>query len=153
MKYVSREERNALDLVSDPKARTRKEIGLADLRLTRAEQYTNQGKFVLASEEFGCYAALIEDILGYIGQMDSDKGRTRDLYRHVDIALRAHIPRLVVMRRTTPLEYAMNIKAAEEYARDARTRALESFYGHGVVRENPEKDKKPERPPPEIKQP
>jgi len=42
------------------------------------------------------------------------------------------------MRRVTPLEFAVWIKQVEEFARDARTEALNTFYGHTVVRE-PEK--------------
>ncbi len=75
--------------------------------------------------------------------MNHDKGSTRDLYRHLEIALRAHIPRLAVMRRTTPAGYAGNLKAAEEYLRDARAEALDSFYGHSVLREGAA-EKKPE---------
>lgn len=153
MKYISREERTELDNIKDPKARTRKGIDLAGAHLNRAEEFTNLNKFTQASEEFGCYLALVEDTLSFIGTMNSDKGKTRDLYRYLDIALRAHIPRLAVMRRSTPVEYAANIKAAEEHARDARTRALESFYGHSVLREEKKPEEKAPEAPPVKKQP
>ena len=51
------------------------------------------------------------------------------------MALRAHGPRLTAMRRITPLEFAVWIKQVEDFARDGRTEALNSFYGHTVVRE------------------
>ena len=71
----------------------------------------------------------------FLAGLDSAKGKTRDLYLHLDIALRTHIPRLAVMRRSTPAEYAVDIKSAEEHARETRTEALESFYGRTVFRE------------------
>jgi hypothetical protein len=84
--------------------------------------------------------------------MNRDKGSTRDLYRHFEIALRAHIPRLAVMRRSTPAAYAGNLKAAEEYVRDARSDALDSFYGHSVLRED-QLERKPEVPRDGVKRP
>jgi hypothetical protein len=63
------------------------------------------------------------------------------------------------MRRTTPLEFAVWIKQVEDFARDGRTEALNSFYGHTVVRERePQKSEKSnekpkENPTPKINTP
>jgi hypothetical protein len=46
------------------------------------------------------------------------------------------------MRRDTPADYAIHIKEAEEFARNTRTEALESFYGHTVLREDPNGEKR-----------
>jgi hypothetical protein len=46
------------------------------------------------------------------------------------------------MRRNTPLEYAVWIKEIEEFARNGRTEALNSFYGHTVVRDGQQKSEK-----------
>ena len=145
MRFVSREERSQLIAARDPKSRLRTSIDLATSRLTRTEEFTAEGKFDQASEELGGYLGLIDNVRAFIGGMNRDKGSTRDLYKHFEIALRAHIPRLAVMRRTTPAEYAGNLKAAEEYVRDARSEALDSFYGHSVLREGAV-EKKPEVP-------
>jgi hypothetical protein len=99
--------------------------------------------FDQAAEELGSYLGLLDNVRAFIGSMNREKGSTRDLYRHFEIALRAHIPRLAVMRRTTPAEYAGNLKDAEEYLRNARAEALDSFYGHSVLREDPV-EKKPD---------
>ncbi|HEV2715929.1 MAG TPA: hypothetical protein VGU64_11745, partial [Terriglobales bacterium] len=95
----------------------------------------DQKQYDKASQELGAYLGLIEDAREFIGAMDRERNSTRDLNRHFDIKLRSQLPRLAVMRRTTPVEYAVNIKAAEEYARNARSEALDSFYGHGVMRD------------------
>jgi hypothetical protein len=146
MTFISREERAQLDATKDPKAHTRTAIDLAGERLARAEQFTSQKKYVAASQELGCYLALIDDTMQFLAGMDPDKAKTRDLYRHLDIALRSHIPRLAVMRRSTPAEYAVEIKSAEEHARETRTEALESFYGRTVLRESSGSGKKTEKP-------
>ncbi len=146
MKFVSRSERSELAAARDPKSRIRATIDLADGRLTRCEELTAASKFAEASEELGGYLGLMDDVRVFVGNMNHDKGSTRDLYRHLEIALRAHIPRLAVMRRSTPVAYAGNLKSAEEYVRDARSEALDSFYGHSVLREDVGGQKKiPER--------
>jgi hypothetical protein len=76
-----------------------------------------------------------------------DSNKTRDLYKRLELALRAHGPRLTAMRRITPLEFAVWIKQVEDYAREGRTEALNSFYGHTVVSEPKKKpDKNNEKP-------
>ena len=151
MRFVSREERSQLN-ATDPKARLRTSMALAENRLSRTEEYTSLRKFDQASEELGGYLGLLDNLRAYLGSMNRDKGGTRDLYRHLEIALRAHIPRLAVMRRTTPAAYAGNLKAAEEYVREARSDALDSFYGHSVLRED-QIEKKPAGPPEGGKRP
>jgi hypothetical protein len=143
-----------LNTSKDPKARIRATIDLAATRLSRSEELTSQKNFDLASEELGDYLGLIDNVRVFMARMDRDKSSTRDLYRHLEIALRAHIPRLAVMRRTTPAEYAVNLKDAEEYLRDVRSEALDSFYGQSVLRDAPA-EKKPAGPkdPDRIKRP
>jgi len=145
MRFVSRAEREQLNAARDPKARVRTTIDLAADHLTHAENLTSEKKFARASEELGGYLGLIDDALGFIGDLVRDKGSTRDLYRHLDIALRAQIPRIAVMRRSTPAEYAANLKAVEEYARATRAEALEAFYGHTVLRGDPDYQKKTDK--------
>ena len=144
MRAISREERAQLSGAKDPKARIRTSIELMLNRLTRVEDYTNERKFDQASEELGGYLGLIDDVRVFCGGLNHDKGSTRDRYRDLDIALRAQIPRLAVVRRTTPVAYAGNLKDAEEYVRETRAAALDSFYGHSVLREGAGGEKKPE---------
>lgn len=157
MRFVSREERSQLTAARDPKDRLHTTIELARNRLTRIEDFTSQKKFDQALEELGAYLGLIDDVRAFCGGMVRDKGSTRDLYRKLDIELRAQIPRLAVVRRTTPAAYAIHLKAAEEYVRETRSDALDSFYGHSVLREDSSSgDKKPEKskqPPEGVKRP
>ena len=139
MRFVARDDRSQLTTAKDAKARVRLTIELAEARLTQMEGLTSHKKFEQASEVLGTYLGLIEDSMRFIGGMPREKNSTRDLYRRLDIALRAQIPRLAVMRRDTPSDYAIHLKAAEEFARNTRTEALESFYGNTVLREDREK--------------
>jgi hypothetical protein len=149
MRFVSRTERSQLDAAKDPKSRLRSTIKLAEERLIRAENLTNQKNYEEASIELGGYLGLIGDLRAFITTLEQDKGKTRDVYRHLEIAVRPHIPRLAVMRRSTPASYALHLKDAEEYVKQTRAEALDSFYGHTVLREpSPEKSPTPETPKP-----
>ncbi|HEV2883960.1 MAG TPA: hypothetical protein VGW36_03825 [Pyrinomonadaceae bacterium] len=134
-KIIPRLERNQLNSSKDPKARVRTTLELADSYLTAAETKTAQSDFDGAASAAGKYSALIENVFEFMKTMEQDSNKTRDLYKRVELALRAHGPRLTGMRRSTPVEYAVWIKEIEEMARRGRTEALNSFYGHTVVRE------------------
>lgn len=148
LKVIPQEERARLEQTKDQKDRLRLTLDLAVAHLTRAEQLTMQAEFEKAQEEVGMYHALIEDSLAVLGALKRDSGKTRDLYKRLEMALRAHGPRLTSMRRITPLEFAVWIKKVEDFARAGRTEALNSFYGHTVVRE-PQKKEPPEEKPKE----
>ena len=80
---------------------------------------------------------MIGDLRAFVAALIHDKGSTRDIYRHLEIAIRPHIPRLAVMRRVTPAAYAIHLKDAEEYIKDTRAEALDAFYGQTVLRDRP----------------
>lgn len=157
LRVISKEERAQLDETRDDKARIRRTLELTSVRLQHAQELTAQQKYDSALSELGGYLALIDDALEFVGRMNTDSKKARDLYKHVELALRADAPRLTVIRRETPLEYAVRVKEVEERAREGRTEALNAFYGQTVVRESrqkkPEEDKpkdtntKPERRP------
>jgi hypothetical protein len=112
-------------------------ITLAETHLARTEALTNQKDFEGASAALGSYLGLITDLRQFLSSLDREKGSTRDLFRHMEITVRTHIPRLAVLRRSTPVAYATHIKDAEEYIKDTRAAALDSFYGSTVLREPP----------------
>ncbi|HET6891372.1 MAG TPA: hypothetical protein VFH31_09740 [Pyrinomonadaceae bacterium] len=149
-KIISPEERAKIDEEKDDaKDRLRTTLELAEIRLNKAQSLTDQHDFHAASTELGRYAALIEDAFAFLSPMSRDRNKTRDLYKRLELALRAHGPRITSIRRVTPLEYAVWIKQLEDFARKGRTAALNSFYGHTVVRDAPampSAEKKPKQP-------
>lgn len=153
-KMIVKEERAQLDAsASDSSKRLKLTIQFAGSHLTAAEQHTSRENFEAASVEVGMYEALMENALQFLSTFKRDSNKTRDLYKRLELALRADGPRLTAMRRSTPLEFAVWIKHVEDFARDGRTEALNSFYGHTVVREQKSSDKPKESPTPEEYQP
>jgi hypothetical protein len=152
-KMIVKEEREAIELTKDSSKRLKLTIEYAGGHLTRAEQHTARENFEAASAEVGMYHALIESALAFLNTVRRDSNKTRDLYKRLELSLRADGPRLTAMRRITPLEYAVWIKKVEDYAREGRTEALNSFYGHTVVRDPEKKEKPKETPTPNEYQP
>jgi len=89
------------------------------------------------------YWALVEDAFSFMKTVKTDNNPRRDLYKRLELSLRAHGPRLSSIRRITPSDYAIWIKQIEEFARNGRTEALNSFYGHTVIRDAPQKPPDP----------
>ncbi|HEX5602960.1 MAG TPA: hypothetical protein VFX63_10440 [Pyrinomonadaceae bacterium] len=142
-KMIVKEERADMEAATkDAQKRLKLTMVFAGGHLTRAEQHTARGDYEAASAEVGMYHALIENILEFLSSFKRDSNKTRDLYKRLEMALRADGPRLTAMRRITPLEFAVWIKQVEDFARDGRTEALNSFYGHTVVRD-PQKVEQP----------
>jgi hypothetical protein len=145
-KLITKEDRARITAAKDDKARLRTTIELAELYLGEAETRSGAEEFDAASASLGKYHALAEDALAFLGKLKPNENRTRDLYKRLELALRAHGPRLTAIRRATPLEYAVWIKQIEEFARNGRTEALNSFYGNTVLKEphsKAESDKQP----------
>ena len=130
-----------LEAAKDTKARLRASLELADAHLTKAETKTSQVNYDEAAAELGQYRAIVEDLFLFLSSLKQDSNKTRDLYKRVELTLRAQGPRLSIIRRTTPAAHAVWIKEIEDFARHGRTEALNSFYGHTVVRDRPIEEK------------
>jgi hypothetical protein len=136
LKFISGNERAQLSAARDAKGRLKAGMEMAQLRLLRAEQFTIDQRFTWATIELGIYQALIEDLLRFLGGQKSDSNKTRDFYRLLEIELRKHGMRLEAIRRVTPTEYAIHVKAIAEFADDARTDALNSFFNGTVIEQD-----------------
>ena len=145
-KMIVKEERAQIEQSKDASKRLKVTIEFAATHLGVAEQHTAQGNFEAASTEVGMYHALLENARDFMRSFKRDSNKTRDHYKRLELSLRAHGPRLTAMRRITPLEFAVWIKQVEDYAREIRTEALNSFYGHTVVSEPKKTDKSNEKP-------
>ena len=143
LRTISKEEHSEIERSNDPKQRLKVTIEFADTHLTNAEKYTTESNYEAASHQVGSYHALIKNALTFLATQKKDSNKTRDLYKRLELALRADGPRLTQMRRITPLEFAVWIKEVEDFAREGRTEALNSFYGHTVVRDQEKPDAKP----------
>jgi hypothetical protein len=148
LKIITHLERSQINETKDPKARVKTTIGLAETHLARAESQTLQHDYDSAAAEAGMYWALVEDVFTFLKTIERDSNARRDMYKRLELSLRAHGPRLSIMRRETPNEYAVWIKEIEDFARQGRTEALNSFYGQTVIRvQKPANEKEPEKKP------
>jgi hypothetical protein len=145
MKFISSEDRNQLEAEKDIKKRSRLTIELAEAKLIRAEQLTNEQEFSLVITELGRYQGLVENVLTFLDSFPKDKNKIRDTYKKLEISLRAHIIRIEGIRRITPSEYAENLKKTIEFVRDARDKALNCFYDDTVIPDKDTKKKKDEK--------
>ena len=135
LKIVTRPDRLLLEAEKDTKDRVRLSLALAESHLASAELYTSHLNYDEAAAEAGKYWALVEDVFIFLSKQKVDSNKTRDLYKRVELTLRAQGPRLSIIRRSTPAAYAIWIKETEDFARQGRTEALNSFYGQTVVRD------------------
>lgn len=135
VKVISSADREQLNAAKDPKSRVKISITLAEAHLVKAEGQIAERSYDNALGEAARYWAIMENAFVYLRGLKSGSGKNRDLYKRMELALRAHGPRLTGLRRTTPSEYAVWLKEIEENARNGRTEALNSFYGDNVVRE------------------
>jgi hypothetical protein len=137
---VSRNERTQLDTARDAKARTRATLELADARLARAEALAGGQQYDAACEQLGSYQGLIENLLVFLNQREPNKNKLRDLYKRLELSLRSQGARIEAIRRLTPSEHGVNVKAILDFAYRARTEALNSFFGNALGSDNTSDD-------------
>jgi hypothetical protein len=135
MKYIPWAERARLATITETKAHTRLSLELMEQRLENAERLTRSQQFTGAAAELGIYQSLIEDALAHLSANSNANNKHRDLFKLMELSLRAQGSRIEAMRRATPFDEAVNVKAAYEYVSSARTEALNAFYGEQVVTE------------------
>lgn len=132
---VSRNERAQLAAMRDTKARMRATLEMADARLARAEELANGQYYDAACEQLGSYQGLIENLLVFLNEREPNKNKVRDIYKRLEISLRAQGSRIEAIRRLTPSEHAINVKTILDFAFHARTQALNSFFGNALASE------------------
>ncbi|HLL16035.1 MAG TPA: hypothetical protein VK388_13310 [Pyrinomonadaceae bacterium] len=133
MVYIPKEARTQLLSARDEKARIRLSLELAETRLARAEQQTELKQFNAATADLGVYQALMEDALQHLYRGGSATSGSRDLFKRIEQSLHKHAARVEGMRRTTPGEFAGNLRALVKLVRDLRTEALEAFYSDTIM--------------------
>jgi hypothetical protein len=132
---VSRNEREQLAAMRDTKARLRATLEMADARLTSAETLVGGQRYDAACEQLGSYQGLIENLLVFLNEREPNKNKIRDIYKRLEISLRAQGSRIEAIRRMTPSEHAVNVKTILDFAFQARTQALNSFFGNALASE------------------
>jgi hypothetical protein len=141
MRYAPEAERARLSSAVEPKERVHATLDLLEDRLARAERETAATHYDAATANLGIYQALLDDVMRFLKPVgrspDGRKvnGPTRDLYKHIEMALNRHTARIEAVRRQTPVDYQRNVRDTFLYARDKRTECLDAFFGANVLRE------------------
>ena len=148
LKFISSEERSQISREGDAKKRLRLSVELADARLRRAEELTAAQRYEAATDQLSSYQTILEEAFVFMRARTKIDNKTRDLYKYLELNMRAHAPRLEAVRRTTPAEYAVYVRSVFEFTREARTTALNSFYGDTVLKDPPSAVRPPSSPPP-----
>lgn len=130
---MSGAEKSQLTNESDLKRRTQLCLMLADARLRSAEAATDREDFQAALLDLGSYQAIIENHIKFLERGSYSDGKVRDNFRRMDITLRSYTPRIETIRRTTPFEFAVHLKSILNFTRDARARALDSFFSDTIL--------------------
>ena len=135
LRYLPQEVRGRLDAERDPKARARLGMLIAEECLERAQQLADQDQFVAATGQVGVYEAVVADTIGFLHKPGRANNKLRDIFKRVEITLRAHVTRLESIRRGLPSQHAVYLRDAIDFVRDHRDRALGAFYDDNVIRE------------------
>ena len=135
LRYLPPDVRGRLEAESDPKERAKLAMLICEERLTLAAQHAGQDRFVAATGEIGVYEAVVEDTIRFLHTPGRANNKLRDIYKRVEITLRAHVTRLETIRRGLPSQHGVYLKDAIEFVRDHRDKALGAFYSDAVIRE------------------
>ncbi len=135
MRYLPPDVRGRLEAERDPKARARLGMLIAEECLERAAQFADQDQFVAATGQVGVYEAVVSDTIGFLHRPGRANNKLRDIFKRVEITLRAHVTRLESIRRGLPSQHAVYLGDAIDFVRDHRDKALGAFYDDNVIRE------------------
>lgn len=134
VRYIPEDARQQLATAKDASARNKLSLQLAEESLHRAATHTASERYEAAGRELGVYQAIIEDAVRNVKESVRKDGKRRDLFKRMELTLRSHMPRIETLRRITPSEEAVHVKACMEFVREARVEALNSFYDDTVIR-------------------
>jgi hypothetical protein len=137
LKYIPEEVRRRLATAKDMKDRTKLSLLLCEERLTAAATHVEAERYESATAELGIYEALVKDAIRFVQSSGRMTNKQRDLFKRIDLALRAHSTRLETLRRSLPAHSGVYAQAALEFVRDARTEALNAFFDDTVLRAEP----------------
>jgi len=138
LKILSKTEKFQLDSVTDIKQRTKLALELMEARLMKAEGFNAKEEYSEMFLELGGFHALVDNTIDFLNVKNNDSGKVLNNFKRIELSLRKYITRLEVVRRDLPIKYELYVRKLVKHIRDARTRAIEPFFGDTVL-----PDKKP----------
>lgn len=133
LKVITKEEREQLYLETKVKNRTKLALELMDVRLQNAEGLFAEKKYSEMFKELGRFHALVDNALAFLVRNDRGKGKILNDYKRLEIGLRAYLPRLELIRRELPSNFEFYVRILIKSVRDARSDAVDPFFGNTVL--------------------
>ncbi|HMJ09212.1 MAG TPA: hypothetical protein VK468_09410 [Pyrinomonadaceae bacterium] len=133
LRLISKGEKDQLNSQEDAKDRIEVALDLMDLRLKKAEERRTAEEFDAMFIELGGFHGLMDDTLNFLKRENRRTARPISASKKYEIGLRAFTPRLELIRRDLPGRYSDYLKKLLRYLRDARSKAIEPFFGNSVV--------------------
>ncbi len=133
VKVISKEEKSALAGSSDVKDRTKLAIDLMEARLKKAESLNTSESYNDLLNELGSFNALMDDALKFLNRNDDGRGKVMNTFKKFEMALRAFMPRIELIRRELPDNFEYHVRKLLRTVRDARSKAVEPFFSSSVV--------------------
>lgn len=134
LNVISKQEKE--DLAAERKISNRTKLALEfmESRLKLSEDAADREEFQESLDELGRFQALVRDTARYLHNNEDNKGSFKN-FKRFEQTLREFIPRLELLRRALPFKYGYHVRVMMDFLRDARTNALEPFFGDTVIPE------------------
>lgn len=137
-RVVTKDERRALEALTDYKPRTKLALEFMDAHLKAAETHNAGRDFDSMFKELGGFQGLVDHTLLFLTSGDKKSGKVLDNLKRFEIALRGFLPRLQTIHRDLPIRYEDYVRRLIVYVRNARTKAIEPLFGDTVVPDSEE---------------
>jgi hypothetical protein len=137
LKYIPEEARQRLASTRNMKDRVKTSLDLADERLRLAVAHIDADRYEGATAELGIYEAVVKDVIHFVQNSGPTTNKQRDLFKRIEMTLRAHTSRIETIRRSLPASHGVHVEAAIEFVRNARSDALNAFFDDTVLRDQP----------------
>ena len=133
VKVLSKEEKTALAAVTDIKDRTKLALDLMEVRLKKAEELNSQDSFNALLAELGGFQALMDDTIKFLNRSNNGGGKAMNNFKKFEMALRAFMPRIEVLRRDLPERFEYHVRSLLITVRDTRSKAVEPFFSTTIL--------------------
>ena len=135
LKVLSKEEKSQLNAELEPKKHTSLALELTESHLAKAEELSGKSEFDGMFKELGAFNAVVDEAIAFLAKNDTGSGKILNSSKKLEIGLRAYAPRLEAIRRDVPPAYEPYVRHLIKTIRDARSKAIEPFFGTSVVPE------------------
>ena len=137
MRKLSPGEKSQLDSRDDSKNRIEIALKLMEGRMKKAEELKAAENFDAMFLELGGFHGLMDITLGFLTRENQRTGKASNSFKKYELGLRTFTPRLELIRRDIPTKYESYIMRLLRYLRDARSKAIEPFFGDSVLPNKP----------------